>query len=64
MKIHEFSALAFAPIEDVEGSFQMLCDSIEYLEDCQPVFDYFEDTWTGQPHHSGHRQPWLPHALL
>ena len=51
------SNLAFVPIKAVEGSFQTLFDSVKFPEDCQPVFDYFEDTMTGRPDRSGRRQP-------
>ena len=44
------AALAFVPPDEVEAYFEQYCDYARnlYSEDCDPIIDYFEDTYIGR----------------
>ena len=44
------AALAFVPPDEVEAYFEQYCDYARnlYNDDCDPIIDYFEDTYIGR----------------
>lgn len=58
-QIKKLIALAYVPLTDVTEHYNLLIDSPYYKrneERLSPMLDYFEDTWVGRLHRSGHRR--------
>ena len=60
------AALAFVPPDEVEAYFEQYCDYARnlYNDDCDPIIDYFEDTYIGRfRRNSPRRAPLFAQAL-
>ncbi|XP_078536767.1 uncharacterized protein LOC144822773 [Lissotriton helveticus] len=58
-QIKKLIALAYVPETDVAEHYNILIDSPFYKQNeakLSPFLDYFEDTWVGRLHRSGHRR--------
>ena len=62
LKCKMLVSLAFIPAVDVIAAFETLACDIPDGDDLEPLFDYFEDTWIGQPAMRGgaRRNPTFP----
>ncbi|CAF1207609.1 unnamed protein product, partial [Didymodactylos carnosus] len=56
--VHKISALAFLPVSDVGQGFDELYNALPSL--CQPLLNYFEDTYLGRHRPTGRSDPLFP----
>lgn len=56
------AAIAFVPLANVENAFESLQDTA--LNELEPIFNYFEDTYIGRPRRrNGRCNPMFPHSM-